>query len=382
MDDGARAVESGRDRDPPPRRSLDRHGACCGDLRQCGALRANGRLAAAIALALAAFWAWSPAAGAETPDLDTAAARIAALRGVRAVLVHHRGETAAELYNTPEARGAADIKSASKSLLSALVGIALARGELRSLEQPVAEALAGVLPPASDERKRGITIRHLLTMNSGLESTSEENYGGWVSSENWLTDAWRRPMVAVPGETFVYSTGNSHLLSAILTVATGQPTLDYARRRLLDPLGARITSWQRDPQGYYFGGNGVAMAPPDLLRFGLLYLQGGRWEGEALIPEAWVRESTSPLSEGWPDRYGRYGYLWWVRPEEERGAYAAVGFGGQFLYIAPASDTVVVVTATEESKGAEWDRELLRRIAGELVPALVAKAQASPSSPP
>ncbi len=256
---------------------------------------------------------------------------------------------------------AVNIKSASKSLISALVGIALERGDLASLNTPVAELLPEAFAGA-DERKRSITLGHLLSMQSGLESTTGTGYGPWVSSRDWVRHAVARPLVAAPGSEFIYSTGNSHLLSAVLARATGKPTREFAREVLLEPLGISA-SWSQDPQGTDFGGNELRMTPRALARFGQLYLQGGAWEGRQLVPAAWVAESTSRHAEGWPDRYGAYGYLWWLPPGRPGGAFMAVGYGGQFLYVVPEREMVVVITSTLEGKGAPWDRKLLAMLA-------------------
>ncbi|MGH9464712.1 MAG: serine hydrolase domain-containing protein [Thermoanaerobaculia bacterium] len=255
-----------------------------------------------------------------------------------------------------------NVKSAAKSLLSALVGIALERGHLRSLEAPVLELLPEAFQGVEEAPGRALTLRHLLTMTAGLESTSGTGYGPWVASPDWVRYVLTRRRVAPPGELFIYSTGSSHLLSAILTRATGQPTRDFARQALLEPLGIEA-SWSRDPQGIDFGGNELRMTPRALARFGQLYLQGGEWAGQQLVPAAWIQESRRRHAEGWPDRYGAYGYLWWLPPGRPGGAYMAMGYGGQVLYVAPERALVVVVTSTLEGKGVEWDRQLLGLLA-------------------
>jgi CubicO group peptidase (beta-lactamase class C family) len=258
-----------------------------------------------------------------------------------------------------------NLKSASKSLLSALVGIAVEEGKLPGLDAPLSELLPGELPEGADGKARGrITLRHLLTQTTGLESTSGPAYGAWVSSDDWTRAALARPLLTPPGEEFRYSTGNTHLVSAVLTEATGTSTLAYARSRLLDPLGIGEITWERSPEGVYLGGNQLSMTAKDFARFGLLYLHGGKWNGQQLVPTTWVTESTEKHVEtgpDWQDRYGDYGYLWWV-PRGHDGAYLAVGYGGQYLYVAPQTDLIVVMTATLEGKGAEWDRRALELI--------------------
>jgi CubicO group peptidase (beta-lactamase class C family) len=286
---------------------------------------------------------------------------IAAQPGVETLLVVAGGELVVEeAWRGASTRRASNLKSASKSLLSALVGVAIEDGTLPGLDAPLAELLPGALPEGAEE-KGAITLRHLLTQSTGLESTSGAGYGAWVSTPDWTRAALARPLLSPPGETFRYSTGNTHLVAAVLARATGEDLAAYARRTLLDRLGIGDIEWETSPEGVRLGGNQLSMTPRDAARFGLLYLQGGRWGGRQVVPVAWVEASTRRQVETtpeWADRYGDYGYLWWV-PRGHDGAYVAVGYGGQFVYVAPRAGVVVVLTATEEGKGAEWDRRTL-----------------------
>jgi CubicO group peptidase (beta-lactamase class C family) len=154
----------------------------------------------------------------------------------------------------------ANIKSASKSVVSALVGIAIDRGLLPGVKQPIATYFPEILAKPDDLRRQ-ITIEDLLTMRSGLESTSNRNYGAWVQSANWVRYALMRPLLASPGTRMQYSTGNTHLLSAVLSKATRRTTRQFAQDALARPLGFTLAEWLRDPQGIYFGGNEMSMTP-------------------------------------------------------------------------------------------------------------------------
>jgi len=284
--------------------------------------------------------------------------RLGELGGVRSLLVMHGGRVVADESYAGSGlnRQPVDVKSASKSVLSALVGIAIERGQIDGLDATVEELLPAYAR-GLDEAKRAITLGDLLAMESGLGSTSGEHYGAWVTTGDWTAAALARPLASEPGSEFTYSTGNSHLVSAILSEATGRTTLELARATLFDPLGVDVAGWQRSPEGYYLGGNSLRIAPRDLATFGRLYLERGRWEGRQLVPAEWIEVSTRRHSEGWPDRYGAYGYLWWLPPDDSWDSFAAIGYGGQFLYIVPELDMLAVVTSTLEGKGAEWDRE-------------------------
>src|SRR5687768_8856527 len=308
--------------------------------------------------------------------LDTVYARADNLRPLRSLLVFHRDSLRRERYFSG-ARGdqPANIKSAAKSVISALVGIALDRGYLSDVRQPLS-----VLLPAEtrglDSTRRAITVEDLLTMRAGLQSTSFDQYGAFVSSRNWVQHALTRPVVAPRGEggPMIYSTGSTHVLSAVLTRATKQSTWAFARRSFA-PLGIRLRSWTTDPQGVYFGGNEMRMTPREMLAFGRLYLNGGRApDGTQLLPRAWIDSSWVPrTTSGWSGN--AYGYGWWIREAHGHPVYFAWGYGGQFIFVVPSASMVVVATsdpAPERREGAH-----LGAIHG-LVDELLAPAPESP----
>lgn len=330
--------------------------------------------AATTAAAAAPGWiVGDPAAHVADPSsLLRASHRIGALDGVYAVLVAHRGELISEEYFREGARSKPhNMKSASKSLLSALVGIAVAEGDI-DLDQPLVEILTQARG-LNDPAKSRITVRHLVTMTSGLEATSYETYNRWIAQGNWVRGALELPLVAEPGTLFQYSTGNSHLLSAVVTAATGQSTLDYAKSKLLGPMGIRIQGWQRDPQGIYVGGNNLSLTPRDMAKFGQLFLDGGRWREQQLVPTAWVEESTRNGEFGLHPVYGTYGYLWWTDLVFEK-AFTGVGYGGQYIFVSPEHEAVVVITSTLVSKGKTWTAQLFEILRNELLPLLVETA--------
>jgi CubicO group peptidase (beta-lactamase class C family) len=280
--------------------------------------------------------------------LDVAEAAGSKLPRLRSLLVNHRGTIVLErYYNGFRAGQPANIKSASKSLISALVGIAVARGAIKSVEQPIREYFPE-LAKEPDKRKQDITIEDLLTMRSGLESTSGRNYGAWVTSRNWVRYVLSRPMTDEPGTRIEYSTGSSHLLSAILTRATGQSTWQFAQQHLAKPLGFTLARWAQDPQGIYFGGNEMLMTPRQMVRFGELYLNEGRIGEQQLLPESWIARSFVPRGRS---RWGsdrEYGYGWWIRELGGRDTYYAWGYGGQFIFVVPDEDLVVVTTSRSD----------------------------------
>jgi CubicO group peptidase (beta-lactamase class C family) len=295
-------------------------------------------------------------AGAEIDSVLLARAydRAAELPRLHSLLVRHRGRLVGERYFRGATRASrANIKSASKSIVSLLVGIAISEGRIRGIDQTIGELL-----PAEtrglDARKRGITVEDLLSMRAGLETTSFYNYGAWVSSRNWVRDALRRPLVAEPGGPMIYSTGSTHLLSAILTRATGMSTYRYAERRLAHPLGIALRPWRTDPQGIYFGGNDMYLTPREMLELGTLYLDGGVAKGRQIVPRAWVDSSAVPRTVS-PFNGNRYGYGWWIRDARGHDVIYAWGYGGQFIFVVPSLELVVVTTSDPNARTREPD---------------------------
>jgi CubicO group peptidase (beta-lactamase class C family) len=191
-------------------------------------------------------------------------------------------------------------------------------------------------------------------MRSGLESTSGRNYGAWVTSKNWVRFVLDRELERAPGTEMDYSTGSTHLLSAILTKATKRSTWQFAQEVLAKPLGFSLARWPQDPQGIYFGGNDMLFTPRQLVTFGELYLNRGRHRERQLVPSRWVDVSFVPRGQSrFNDQF--YGYGWWMREFAGEQAYFAWGFGGQYVFLIPRLELVVVTTSStatgEERRG-------------------------------
>lgn len=261
-----------------------------------------------------------------------------------------------------------NIKSASKSVISALVGIAIDKGLLEGPDQPVAPILKRDLPPEPDERLQKITIGHLLSMQAGLERTSGANYGNWVASTNWVRDALARPFVDEPGGAMLYSTGSTHLLSAILTRVCGRSTLDLARDWLGGLDGFAIGGWERDPQGIYLGGNQMAMSPRSLLAFGELYRRGGTAaDGTRILSRDWIEASWTPRTQSRFNGDG-YGYGWFIRDIAGESVRYAWGYGGQMLYIVPSLGLTIAMTSDDSAPSARTGyRDELHALAGDII---------------
>lgn len=266
-----------------------------------------------------------------------------------------------------------NIKSASKSILSALTALALQRGELASLDTPIHPFLTRYFERIpTDDPRRGITVRHLLTMSSGLPSTSIFNYGAWVTSRDWIGYVLNQTPQAPPGTRMTYSTGDTHLLAAVLTQATGQPLRTYAQRHLFDPLDAQIGGWDRDPQGVYFGGNNLALSPAALLAFGKLYRDAGQVGARQILTPAWIDASWTPhfRNSSYNTRHD-YGYLWWHGRFGGHSAWFAWGYGGQFLFVLPALAALAVLTGDPDARTRGGNEAIYRLMDEVVVPDLV-----------
>jgi CubicO group peptidase (beta-lactamase class C family) len=295
---------------------------------------------------------------------------------LRTVIIAKRGEILAERgYRGHSVTAPTNIKSASKSIISALVGIAIHKGVLEGVDQKIAPLLKQDLPSDPDPRLSEITIGHLLSMQAGLERTSGVNYGRWVSSSNWVRAALARPFVDEPGGGMLYSTGSTHLLSAILTRLTGRSTQALARDWLGPLEGFSIVDWERDPQGIHLGGNQMAMSARSLLAFGELYRSGGKTaDGRTLIPKEWIELSWQSRTRS---RFtgDSYGYGWFLREIAGRDVRYAWGYGGQMLYIVPEIELTVVMTSDDASPaGRTGYRENLHRLMANIIEVVAAMA--------
>jgi len=291
----------------------------------------------------------------------------AAFPQLRAIAVWSGGsERAAQGYGGFIPDRPTNIKSASKSIISALAGVAIAKGVFTGADQPVTAVLAGDLPADPDPRMERLTLGNLLSMQAGLQRQSGPNYGRWVSSRNWVRAALAAPFETDPGGRMLYSTASSHLISAMLTRATGQSTLSLARDWLAIP-GFRITGWERDPQGIYLGGNQMAMSTRSLMAFGAAYAQGG----QGVIPPDWIAESWRPRTRSIFNGE-EYGYGWFISRIGGREVRYGWGYGGQMIYVFPAAGgrlaAAIAMTSDPDQPSARTGyRTELHALAGELV---------------
>jgi CubicO group peptidase (beta-lactamase class C family) len=276
-----------------------------------------------------------------------------ASRSLDSLLIARHGRIVLDAYYAPYSAEIPHIvNSATKAVIGTLTAMAVKDGLLDSTDRPMLDFFANRSVADVDQRKKAITVQHLLDMTSGID-WREPTDGPPVTffemqgSRDWTQFILDRPMSNTPGDIFNYNSGNPHLLSAILTKLTGMSAEDYAKARLFGPLGITDWKWRRDPQGISTGGNGLALLPRDMARIGYLYLRHGQWEDKTLVPPAFVERASRAMIDMnlkfEPDF--RYSNFFWALPK--RNVYMAVGYHCQVIMVFPALDIVAVTTARD-----------------------------------
>jgi CubicO group peptidase (beta-lactamase class C family) len=293
---------------------------------------------------------------------------------VHAVLVAHRGKPVFEAYRAGRDYALAqdlgtvehgpevlhDVRSVTKTIVATLVGIAIARGEIPSVDTPVHELLPAYRGLFTGPGK-AMTLRHLLTMSAGLEwrefglqwSDPGNDERKMLESADPIRYVLGKPMAEAPGSRWNYSGGATYLLGAILEARTRRPIEQYARDRLFAPLGIERFEWRANYGTRPNMAAGLRLAPRDLLRLGIMYADGGRWGGRQVVPRGWIKEATRPHTEMPADpnrpawvRRAAYGYQWWHFTYDSPKGIVEVPFangnGGQRIFLVPAHDLVVV----------------------------------------
>ncbi len=247
------------------------------------------------------------------------------------------------------------MQSVSKSVTSALVGIAIGRGEIPGVQAKMAPYYVDFRLKSDQARWNAMTLEHVLTMTTGIqwdESTvaytdPRNSCAGMEKSDDWIQFVLDQPMAADPGGAFVYNSGATELMSYLIKKTTGREAHEYAREHLFAPLGIDRFYWKTTPKGLADTEGGLYLTPRDLAKFAYLYLRDGMWEGKRVLPEGWVAASTRPLVDTGINKpkNRRYGYQWWLLPHGDgRYAYVANGYGGQYAIVVPEHDLIAVFT--------------------------------------
>jgi CubicO group peptidase (beta-lactamase class C family) len=256
------------------------------------------------------------------------------------------------------------IYSCTKSVVSALVGIAIEEGYIEGVDQPVLDFFPERAVTNLDADKQAMTLEDVLTMSTGLECRDSYLYR-WrglremQQSDDWVQFMLDLPMAEEPGTRFEYCNGASFLLSAVIQETTGMNALAFANEHLFGPLGIIDVEWSSSPQGITIGWSDLHLTPHDMAKIGYLYLNEGLWDGEQVVPADWVKASTR---EHIPARtlQDGYGYQWWVDDAALGGGiYMALGYSGQYIVVVPDKDMVVVFVSNLEERDFYVPQELL-----------------------
>ena len=299
--------------------------------------------------------------GIDTREIESTTSQFLAedrYENVLSMLIVKNGKLVHEAYSPYVQRNTLHwMASITKAFTSTLIGIAIDKGFIESVNSGVGELLPEFIDAISDPEFHKIELKHLMTMSSGLEWSERSSYNDLHNSEHQMVDSqdWIRFVLSKrvnnePGTHFLYNTGGIHLLSAVIKSTTGLYAHEFAEKYLLHPLGIRAYQWNRDPMGYPCTGGtdgGIGLRTRDVAKFGWLFLKDGTWQGKQIISQKWIKEATKNHKAR---SYGRnyYGYNWSPGSKTVNGKtfdyIAAFGYGGQILYLVPEMDLIIVFT--------------------------------------
>ncbi len=265
-------------------------------------------------------------------------------KSINSITIIRNGYLVNEAYFYPYQKGMKHfMNSGTKSIVSALVGMAIDEGYINGAEDKVLDYFPEMEIAHIDERKKALEVKDLLSMTTGLEWEFNNNASTneMLQSPDWTQFTLNRPMREEPGNTFNYCNGAPHLLSAILQRKTGKSMADYAADKFKQ-MGITDIFWNSSPENVTTGYTGLYMHPDDAAKIGYLYLNKGNWDGKQLISESWIEASTKQtIQADWNPILPGYGYLWWI---PRFGGYAAFGQGGDYIFVVPELNLVVVFT--------------------------------------
>jgi len=289
---------------------------------------------------------------------------------IQSIIIVRNGRLVLDAYFYPFNQNQKhNLYSGTKSVSSALIGIALDKGFIKDINQTVSHLFPHRQIANLDELKRSLTLKDLLMMASGMDcnDATANNWAGTFAmkkSPDWTQHTLNLPMIHAPGTVFHYCNGVSHLLSAAIQPATGMQTIDFAQRYLFAPLGITDYTWETSPEGAANGFGGLWLRSGDMAKIGQLYLNQGMWNNEQVISARWIKVSTLPYIDGkWEGE--QYGFQWWINPA---GFYSAIGMYGQAIYVMPGQQSVIVFTSNIIDKNMYISGTLLKE---HIIPAIV-----------
>lgn len=275
-------------------------------------------------------------------------------------------------YNGKTKDSLCNIQSLTKGLMSILVGIAIDKNYIKSIDEPIEKYFPSEFKNLTDGRKKTITIKHLLNQTSGLSWKGYLEHKEWLSSNDPISFVLKKSLESTPGKRYNYNSGATHLLSVIITKATGKSTLEFANEFLFHPLKIHSIDWEKRNKGYYDGaGFGLKMKPIDLMKIGQLLQKNGNWDGTIIVSKEWI-EKLFDKKEKWNTKWGlknsKHGFCWYNSKVHKNQIHYGMGYGGQFIILVPNRELVIVATHNHDTpSGIEQQRKFLNRILPKLI---------------
>ena len=273
---------------------------------------------------------------------------------LHSIIVSHQQAIVSQAYfNDFTAADYSNVQSLTKGIASLLIGIAIDQGHIPSVDEPIANYFPEVFATLDNKDKEKMTIKNLLNQTSGLEWKGYLEHEDWLASPDPVAYVLNKKLVAFPGKEYNYNSGATHLLSGILTKATGQSTLEFANEQLFGKLEIEKVKWAKRNDGHYdCAGLGLSMRPIDLVKIGQLIMGNGVYEGSQVVSQAWIKESMD-TALNFPTRWGlrnsSHGYCWYAAKLDGEVINYGMGYGGQFIFMIPAKDLIIVSTQEHDT---------------------------------
>jgi len=323
-------------------------------------------------------WQESSPAGVGVQDMTDVISNASDLSRLTSLLVVYDGTLIVEEYfDGFRADSLHDVRAVTKSIVAMLVGQAVLEGFIQSAEDPIYLYLQPEFSLTAEQQE--IRIRHLLQMSGGFDwnESNGPEYDDWINSNDQVEYLLNRALINQPGEAFTYNSASTHLLGVVLSKAYGQPLSQLVDDQIFSQIGISRADWEPLSGGYFNGGSGIDLRARDMARIGQLMLQNGQSGSRQVVERTWLEFLKLP-AYGWRSVYGAvsnytYGGQWWINDVEETGGYFAWGMGGQFIYVVPEKNLVVVTTSNfiniNEAGGVTAvTQEILDLIVNQIVP--------------
>ncbi len=293
---------------------------------------------------------------------------------LRSLLIHRSGKIIGEEYFASFPSDSLEhVRSVTKSVMTTLIGIAVDKGIIDEVDDSIVKYLG-----KDAKGKEDVTIKHLMTMTSGIawrEVMGNMEIDEWINSKSPLKYVLNKSIEDPPGTSWEYSTGIIHLLSVILSEASGMSTLQFANTHLFHPMGITKVKWQLLNDGYYHGGSRLQLKPRDMMKFGQLYLNKGTFNGKRIVSEAFIEEATRQHEpKGFFGSKEGYGYGWWIGGDDNVRGYMAQGYGGQTIIVIPEHEIVIAMTyrwKVSNQMAVDQQREALNVIGASAIQAIL-----------